>query len=435
MLNQDHFKNKKITIVGFARSGLACANLLSELGAQVSITDNQDNALTRRNCAQLKSKDIKIELGRHTREFIKDRDIVVISPGVADSASAIVWAKESGIPVISEIEAASILCPATIIAITGTNGKTTVTTLIGKVLEARGEKVFVCGNIGKPFSGEVKDIKRSDFVSLEISSFQLEHIEKFKPKISVILNLSRNHLDRYSNMQEYLEAKKRIFMNQDKEDYLVLNFEDPLIKELGKETKANVAYFHKDKDLNPNESAVMAVSSILGIDKDLVLRVFKDFRGVEHRLEQVAEINGIRFINDSKATTVDATIWALLNSSNPVILIAGGREKGNDYSLMLDLAKSRVKRAVLIGESKEKIRHAFSGLFPIDEADNLEDAVNKAFSQAKSGDSILLSPMCKSFDMFRDYEERGMVFKSAVRALILDKQPNTNDLQVKWYVI
>ncbi len=284
MRNINYFKNKRVVIVGLGRSGSSCANLLYDLGASVSVTDNQDNKSTRQNASRLKSKDIKAELGCHTPEFIKGNDIVVISPGVADTAPAIAWAKEFNIPVISEIEAASILCPAPIIAITGTNGKTTVTTLIGKVLEESGKKVFVLGNIGRPFSAEVEKIEAEDFVSLEISSFQLEHIETFKPKISVILNLSRNHLDRYDNMQEYLEAKKRMFRNQDKTEYLVLNFDDPVTRGLAKEAKANTVYFYKDKDLNPNQCAVLAVSSILGIDKALVLGVFRDFKGVEHRL-------------------------------------------------------------------------------------------------------------------------------------------------------
>jgi len=267
MRNTDYFKDKSVVIVGLARSGLACANLLYDLGAHVSISDNQDNAAIRQTAAKLKSPEIKLELGRHTPEFIKDREIVVISPGVSDKALPIIWAKEFNLPIISEIEVAAILCPAPVIAITGTNGKTTVTTLIGKVLEAAGKRAFILGNIGKPFSREVDKIGPDNFVSLEVSSFQLEHIETFKPRISVILNLGRNHLDRYKNMQEYLEAKKHIFMNQDKSDYLVLNYDDPVIRELDREAKTNVVYFYPDKNMNPNQCAVLAVSSILGIDK------------------------------------------------------------------------------------------------------------------------------------------------------------------------
>jgi UDP-N-acetylmuramoylalanine--D-glutamate ligase len=222
-------------------------------------------------------------------------------------------------------------------------------------------------------------------------------------------------------MHEYLAAKKRIFMNQDASDYLVLNFDDPLIRPLSEEAKAKTIYFYKDKKLNPNQSAVLAVASILGIDREMALKVFRGFKGVEHRLEEVADISGIRFINDSKATTVDATIWALKNTPSPVILIAGGREKGNDYSLIRAIVKEKVKEVILIGEAKERIRDAFSGLFPIDSALSLEEAAVKAFKKAVPGDWVLFSPMCKSFDMFTDYEERGRVFKKAVYDLTREK--------------
>lgn len=421
MIKQNYFKGKKITVVGFARSGLACANLLYELGSDVSVTDNQDNNSTRLNLTRLKSPDIKTELGVHSLGFIKEKDLIVLSPGVSNLSQAVIWAEDLHIPIISEIELGWMLCPATIIAVTGSNGKTSVTTLIGKMLEADKRKVFVCGNIGRPFCAEVNKMKEGDFVSLEVSSFQLERIKGFKPKVAMILNLSRNHLDRYKNMQEYLEAKKRIFLNQDKTDYLVLNYNDPVTKDLSQQAKSQIVYFPQEEDFNPNQSAVLAVASILGISKDLVLGVFKEFKGVEHRLELIAELNGIKFINDSKSTTVDAAIWALNNTPGKVILIAGGREKGNDYSGILDLVRNKVKEAVLIGEAKDKIRHAFEGVTFISEAQSLEEAVNKAFAKAQAQDFILFSPMCKSFDMFKDYEDRGRVFKRIVSDLIKAK--------------
>jgi len=425
MKNTDYFKNKKVTIIGLARSGLSCANLLYDLGAMVSVSDNQENESTCLYKTKLKSKNIKIELGKHTEEFIKNRDLVVVSPGVSNTSLPVIWAKQSGIPVISEIELAWGLCPATVIAVTGTNGKTTVTTLIGNILEAKGERVFVCGNIGNPFCGELDKMKAGDFVALEVSSFQLERIETFKPKISVILNFTCNHLDRYKDMQEYLQAKKRIFMNQDKNDYAVLNYHDPLVRELSKETKASVVYFSQDSDLNLNQSATLTIGSILGIDKKLCLDVFSKFKGIEHRLEHVAEINDIKFINDSKATTVDSTAWALENISCPIVLIAGGREKGNDYSVILDLVRQKVREVVLIGEAEKKIGDAFKGFLTIEKADTLEEAAKKAFYKARPGDCVLFSPMCKSFDMFSNYEERGEVFKKAVHNLVKDKVTNS----------
>jgi UDP-N-acetylmuramoylalanine--D-glutamate ligase len=414
MRNTDYFKDKEVIIVGLARSGLACANLLYDLGARVSVTDNKDCDATRLNASRLKSKNIKVELGQHTQDFLKDKELLVVSPGVPNEALPVSWAKQSEIPVISEIELAWILCPATVIAVTGSNGKTTVTTLIGKILEAGGRNVFVCGNIGNPFAGEVEKMREADYVSLEVSSFQLENIQKFRPKIAVMLNFSANHLDRYKNIQEYLDAKKRIFMNQDKTDYLVLNYNDPVLKKIAKETKARIIPFSKEKSFNPNQSAVLAVGSLLGIERKLILDVFKEFKGIEHRMEYVAEINNIKFINDSKSTTVDSARWALENIDNPVVLIAGGKHKGVDYSVILDLARKKVRSVILIGEAKEKIKSAFGESLSTEEALSLEEATEKAYRKAKSGDCVLFSPMCSSFDMFSDYEERGRVFKKAV---------------------
>ena len=421
MKNAAYFKGKKVVIAGFARSGLACANLLYSLGAAVSITDSKSDEPIRRTAASLASKDINIELGKHTKEFVLGNDILVISPGVPNEALPVVWAKGAGIPVISEIELAWMLCPATVIAITGTNGKTTVTTLIGRILEASGKNAFVCGNIGNPFSGEVEKMREEDFVSLEVSSFQLENIATFKPKVAVILNLSRNHLDRYKDMREYLEAKKRIFVNQDNNDHLVLNSEAPEISALAGLARAKVSYFSRQDGLDPNQSVVMEVGSILGIDKKIILRVFREFKGVEHRMELVTEINNVKFINDSKATTVDAAIWALNNSSPGVVLIAGGREKGNDYSLISGLVRQKVKKVIVIGEAKERIKDAFAGITAVEEALTLESAVEKAHAAALPGENVLFSPMCKSFDMFDNYEHRGMVFKKAALGLIKRK--------------
>lgn len=419
--NKEYFRDKKISVVGIARSGLACANLLYELGADVSVTDSQDNEKTRLSALKLKSKDIKVELGRHTKEFIKDRDLIVISPGVDNNALPVSWADAWGIPIISEIEVGGILCPAKIIAVTGTNGKTTVTTLIGKILEAKGERAFVCGNIGDPFCGRLKEIRESDFVSLEVSSFQLERIKTFRPKISLVLNLKPNHLDRYKSMEEYLQAKKRIFMNQDRSDYLVLNSQDALVKELAKEARANSVFFSALENFNPNQSAVLTVGSILGIDKELCCRVFSQFKGVEHRLEYVAEVGGVEFINDSKSTNVDSTIWALKNIRRPVILIAGGRDKGCDYGSVIDYMRNKVKEIVLIGEAKKKIKAAMSGFLSAEESSTLEKALEIASGKALPGDCVLFSPMCSSFDMFSDYEERGRHFKRLVDNLACNR--------------
>jgi UDP-N-acetylmuramoylalanine--D-glutamate ligase len=418
MRNTDHFKGKKVTIIGLARSGLACANLLYSLGADVSVTDNQDNPTLRQNVSKLKSGDIKFELGGHTDDFIKDRDLIVLSPGVSGDSLPVIWAERLGIPVIAEVEVGWILCPATVIAVTGTNGKTTVTTLIAKILEAQGKKVCVCGNIGNPFCSAVDKIDKDTFVSLEISSFQLERVRDFKPKIAAMLNFSNNHLDRYKDMAAYLEAKKRIYMNQGENDHLVLNQNDQTLMALAGQARSKVTFFHETQGLNSNQAAVMAVGSILGIPQGLCLEVFRNFKGIEHRLEYVAEFNGIRFVNDSKATTVDSAVWALRNISAPVILICGGRDKGNDYSIISDLVQDKVKEAFLIGEAKAKMSAAFKKFLSTHEVNSLKEAVRLAFNKAKKGYTVLLSPMCSSFDMFANYEDRGRQFKKAVQELM-----------------
>lgn len=414
MRNQGFFKGKKVTVVGLARSGLSCANLLFELGADVSVSDAEDNDAVRLNAAKLKSPDINLELGKHTQDFIRGKDIVVVSPGVTSRSLPVLWAGEFGIPVVSEIEIGWLLCSAEIIAVTGSSGKTTVTTLIGKVIEAAGRKPFVCGNIGKPFCAELFNILPDDLVVLEVSSFQLEAVKRFKPKISLFLNFSYNHLDRHKDIEEYLEAKKRIFLNQDKNDYLVLNKNDPVVRGLAKQASSQVVYFEANTRLNPNQAAVLAVGSILGIGQDICMEVFKDFKGLQHRMEYVTEVRGVGFINDSKATTAESCVWALKNIHRPIILIAGGRDKGVDYRLILGAGRSKIKTAVLIGEAGNKIKQCFGSSFAVEEAVSMDEAVNKAFINAEKGDCVLLSPMCSSFDMFSDYEQRGRVFKQAV---------------------
>jgi UDP-N-acetylmuramoylalanine--D-glutamate ligase len=424
MKNIDKFKGRKIIVVGLARSGLACAKLLLSMGAKVKVTENADNPTLAGYARQLTSEGAQVELGRHTEKFISGADMVVVSPGVTDKALPLVWAKAAGIPVIGEVELAWQACPATVIAITGTNGKTTVTELIGRVIRASGKRAHVCGNIGNPFSGEIEKMREGDYVSLEISSFQLETVKTFKPHIALILNFTRDHLNRYSNMEEYLQAKKRIFMNQDENDYLLLSSLDPALKDAGRDARSKVVYFDDKKagDYNPNQLAVMAVADILGIDKDAVAKVLRDFKGLEHRLEYVTRINGIDFINDSKSTNVEATAWALQNVKQPLILIAGGSDKGLDYGAMKDIMRGRVKNLILIGQTREKIARDLNGAVPSEEAATLADAVRQAYGRASKGDCVILSPMCASFDMFKDYEQRGMIFKEEVNKLSQERQ-------------
>ena len=424
MRNIKYFKDKRVTIVGLARSGLACANLLHGLGAFVRVTDIKDNSQSRSYASSLLSNDIPVELGKHSEAFIKEADLVVISPGVPPDSQPVTWAKAFSRPAISEIEVAGMLCPGQIIAVTGSNGKTTVTTLIGRALDACGKKAFVCGNIGNPFSGEVAKMREGDFAVVEVSSFQLETIREFKPKIALIININPNHLDRYNNMREYLDAKKRIFMNQDKDDFLVLNAQDACLSGLEKEAAAKVLFFSGENSLNPNQSAVLKVGELLGLDRPTILKVFSNFKGLEHRMEDVAEINKVRFINDSKATTADSAIWAINSISSPIVLIAGGRHKGIDYRVIIEAARNKVKHVVLIGEAKERIAACLQGEFPVEMSAGLKEAVNKTYALAKPGDSVLFSPMCSSFDMFKDYEERGRAFKKIVLELAGRNSPH-----------
>ncbi|MFH0762515.1 MAG: Mur ligase family protein, partial [Candidatus Omnitrophota bacterium] len=393
--------------------------LLYDLAAEVCVTDSSDNQAVRLNASRIKSKEIRLELGGHSQEFIRGRDLLVVSPGVPQDAPALTWAASFNIPVISEIELGWMLCAGRVIAVTGSGGKTTVTTLIGRILEkGAGRKVFVCGNIGTPFCAEVDKISQGDYVSLEVSSFQLEHIKNFKPEIALMLNFTANHLDRYRDLGEYLEAKKRIFINQDESDYLVLNYGDPVLKKLAEGARSRKVYFCQENGLNLNHCAVLAVGGVLGISRELILEVCRDFKGLEHRMEFVAEINSIKFINDSKATTADSALWALSNIEAPVILIAGGKDKGADYGLILKSAPAKLKQVVLLGEAKEKIAAAIGGVLPVNNAETLTEAVHKAFSLAGPGDCILFSPMCSSFDMFSNYQERGRAFKDCVCRLL-----------------
>ncbi|MBI5873527.1 MAG: UDP-N-acetylmuramoyl-L-alanine--D-glutamate ligase [Candidatus Omnitrophica bacterium] len=413
-------QNKKITVVGLARSGIAAAKFLKSLGAHVSVTEKNRTPALEEAAAKLSDRGIAVELGEHSRSFIDGRDLVVISPGVRPDSEPVVWAQGLGIDVVSEIELAADFCPAPIVAITGTNGKTTTTTLVGEIVRACGKRAHILGNIGTPFSSQVQDIRKEDLVSLEVSSFQLETIKNFHPKVAVILNVTPDHLDRYANVAEYLGVKKRIFMNQDESDYLVLNYGDRFLREIAPQTKAKVIFFNKDAseaEFNQNQMAALAVVKALGLKREACLEVFRDFKGVEHRMEFVRNLGGIEFINDSKATNIDSTIWALKNIKKSAVLIAGGRDKGSDFASIKDLIREKIREVVLVGEASERIARAWKDVLPIEQVKTFPEAVSAAYNKARAGEMVLFSPMCKSFDMFTDYEHRGRTFKDLVNKL------------------
>lgn len=418
-------EGKKVTVVGLGKSGIAACNLLVGKGAKVSVSDCSDSQLIQEYLHSLDKKHIvDIEIGRHTEALIEGQDLVVTSPGVPFNSLPLRWARAKGISVIAEIELAFAFCPAPIVAITGTNGKTTVSTLVGQIFRDAGRKCVICGNIGNPFSGELPGLTREHTVVLEVSSFQLETIDKFKPHVAVILNITNDHLDRHANFDEYFSAKCRIFSNQDQGDWAVLNEESRQRFSMSEKTKARVLYFSKDSDnssgfgnFNSNHCAALAISSLFSIPKELAFNTCRNFKGIEHRLEEVAEIKGVKFINDSKATNVDSTLWALNTITKPIILIAGGRDKGSNFAIAAEKIKERVKAAILFGEAKEKIKEACAGLVSAKLTANLEEATREAFYLARAGDCVLFSPMCASFDMFSSYAQRGRVFKQIVQGL------------------
>lgn len=418
------FKNKKVVVLGLGKSGFSAAQLLQHLGASVMVSEKKNEQRQKAFAADLKKLSIDCELGVHTKAAIEAADYVVLSPGIPLSSEPVLWAKSKHIEIIGEMELGYQNCPAEIIATTGTNGKTTVTTLIGSVLRAAGRNVFVLGNIGEPLCSRVAEMHTTDIVSLEVSSFQLETIKEFRPRVSVLLNFTPDHLDRYHVLGEYLAAKKRIFSHQGTDDYVVLNEADATLRALAKEARSKVVFFNEQEagaacGLNANQLAVVKVAEIFGIPFDTCLKVFNNFKGIEHRLELVRDIDGIEFINDSKATNVESTMWALNTISRPIVLIAGGRDKGSDFGTIRSYFKGKVKSLVLIGEATRKISDALASVVETTEAGDMKSAVAIAYHKAQRGDCVLLSPMCASFDMFAHYEERGRKFKEFVQNLPL----------------
>ena len=419
---------RKVIVVGLGKSGVAAARLLAGQGDVVFITEIKDNKATRASLDLLISdgavKRCNAEIGRHSKKLIEDSELVVVSPGVRSDSLPVKLAEGRGVPILSELELGYSLCPAPIIAVTGTSGKTTVTTLIGEMIKSSGRDVVVCGNIGNPLSGELKRIKDGSVVVLEVSSFQLERIKNFKPKISVILNISENHLDRHKNMDEYIALKARIFLNQDESDFVFLNGRDKILRKIFNDTRAKAEFFDKYKDFenrfnikNEDFLAAMSVASLEGVSEDVMLDVISGFKGIEHRLEHFITINGVDFVNDSKATTVSSVEWALKSLGGKIILIIGGEYKGGDFSKLKPFIEENVRFVIAIGEARARIRDSMKPFKEVIEEETLEGAVRVAANKARKGDKILLSPGCSSFDMFSNYEERGRRFKESVLTL------------------
>lgn len=414
-------KNKKVTVLGAARSGIAAAHLVLQLGGAAKLSEFKKRSDAGEDIQNLDDK-IICEFGGHTRAFIEDSDYVVLSPGIRQDCPPVQWAVAKGTPVLGEVEMAYRCCPAPIIAVTGSNGKTTVSTLIAECLKKAGRKVFLCGNIGLPFSKVIEQVTADSLVVLEVSSFQLESTQQFRPHVGVLLNFSENHLDRHKDLEEYFQAKSRMFANQTNEDFAVLNHQNFRIRQLAETLKAQVSFFNAPEKMNlssnPNELAVMEAVHLLGVSHEICREVFLSFKGVEHRMELVRTLDGVDYINDSKSTTAEATRWALERLTKAAYLICGGRDKNIDFSVLKPLVKNKVKKILAIGEAKEKVFHTFSEVVDIEKCESLESAVSSARRQSKAGDCVVLSPMCASFDMFKSFEHRGQVFKEIVKQLV-----------------
>jgi UDP-N-acetylmuramoylalanine--D-glutamate ligase len=444
-----YLTGKRVLVVGLGKSGVAAARLLQARGAQVTVTDRKEKEALSEASADLAGLPIRFQLGGHRPDELLSTDLIVVSPGIPADEPFIQAAEKRKIPVIGEIELAADFITSPILAITGTNGKSTTTTLVGEILKAAGKKVFVGGNLGRPLSEAAAS--DWDFVVAEVSSFQLERVKAFHPKIAAYLNLTPDHLDRHGSMKAYAALKVRLFENQMPEDFAVLNADDPEVCRVSKSLRSQVISFSRKRSVDDgvyidgpdilstigrkrsvfksgnlrlkgvhnleNVLAAVAVSQLAGCDDYATAQTLRRFSGLEHRLEWVHEKGGIVYVNDSKGTNVGAAIRSLESFSEPIIWIAGGREKETDFSVLRRAVRSHVRRAILYGEARSKMAGALEGTARIDEVKKLSDAVALAVSVAVPGEVVLLSPACASFDQFRNFEERGKAFKDAVKNL------------------
>jgi UDP-N-acetylmuramoylalanine--D-glutamate ligase len=444
------------SILGAARSGLAVAALLRLEGAEVFVSDTRPAESSGEAIRRLEEIGAAYEFGGHS-DRVLDAGTLVLSPGIPDTIPIVRRAVERGMAITNEIEIASRRCRGRIVAITGTNGKTTTTELAGHIFRTAGRRTFVAGNVGIAFSEIVPETDDESVVVLEVSSFQLEHIVSFKPRVAVVLNITPDHLDRYAGFAEYAEAKFRITMNQDAGDLLIYNADDRNLAPLPARSRARSVGFSIRRELpagaftregelvirtnepgTSNNDPLMPVEQIrirgphnlynsmaaalsaraLGVEDSAIRRGLETFAGVPHRLEPVRELDGVRWVNDSKATNVDSMWYALSSFAEPIVLIAGGKSKKNNYDAVLPLIAERVKAAVLVGDAGDEMEAAFGSITTIHRAGHdMERAVAMARAAAAPGDVVLLSPACASFDMFNNYEHRGDVFKSLVDAL------------------
>ena len=447
-------KNKKVLVFGSGISGIGAGKLLEQVGASVVLYDGKETLDKEVLKAQL-GDDTKAEiiLGELSEEVMETLDLVVMSPGVPTDLPVVLKMRDMGIPIWGEVELAYTYGKGDVLAITGTNGKTTTTALLGEIMKNYKESVFVVGNIGNPYTAAALEMREDSVAVAEMSSFQLETIHEFRPKVSAILNITPDHLNRHHTMEAYIKAKEDIAKNQTKEDTCVLNYEDEVTRKIGENVKANVLYFSSQRKLdrgiylddgniilrqdeeilvcNVNElkllgthnyenvMAAVAMAAAYGTPMEVIRRTIKEFAGVEHRIEFVREKDGVAYYNDSKGTNPDAAIRGIQAMNRPTVLIGGGYDKDSEYEEWIQAFDGKVKLLVLVGATKEKIAEAAErvGFVSYVMADSFEEAVEKCIEAAEPGDAVLLSPACASWGMFKNYEERGDKFKELVNCL------------------
>ncbi|MFH1123616.1 MAG: UDP-N-acetylmuramoyl-L-alanine--D-glutamate ligase [Pseudomonadota bacterium] len=444
---------KKVLVIGLGKSGCSAARWFSKGGARVTASEiRAENEMDSHVIQEMRELGVALEMGGHREETFLAADMIVLSPGVPLDTQPLMAAREKGIAVLGEMELASRMVDVPIVAVTGTNGKSTVTALIGSLLREAGYRVFVGGNIGIPLMDYAAGDWKADYAVVEVSSFQLDTTDTFCPAVSLLLNISPDHLDRYPSYEAYVQSKLKIFENQKKGHYAIVNDDDGFLSGFTPKGEATLlrygleersgrqAYMKEDNlwvavpgkeglafrvekwalpgrhNLENLMAAVLAVL-VLGVEPRVVQRGIESFRGLPHRLEFAGRIGGVDFYNDSKATNVDAAVRSIAGFDRPLILIAGGRHKGGDYAPLVEAAREKVRKAIFLGESKSLLAKSFEGAVPFSFAESMDDAVFQAFASAGTDDVVLLAPACSSFDMFSDYAERGKVFRRAVERL------------------
>ncbi len=442
--------NKKVLVVGAARTGLAVTRFLLNRGAQVTLADFRPAETIDLTIAP----EVECIFGQLPSVYRNRWDMAVVSPGVPLNSLLVRLLRQAETRIIGELELAAQFIKTPYIAVTGTNGKTTTVTLLGELFKNAGYRTLVAGNIGTPLVDQIDNYGPEDIVVLEVSSFQLETVNEFCPFVAVILNITPDHLDRHGNMQCYVEAKARIFARQKKTEYTVLNNDDPIVAQLADRAQGNIVFFSAEKKLCrgtfisegqimmaengkakticsvasvklpgkhnlENILAATAVAQCFDVNKEVLAHTFKNFAGVPHRLQRVGEVNGVIFINDSKATNPDAAIKGLEAYPNPLLVIAGGRNKGNSFAKYLHTLRRKAKLLIVMGECADELQQeaAVAGVERVIRVESMKEAVRAAYSEALIGDVVLLSPACASWDMYRNYEERGEDFKRVVNAL------------------